>query len=151
MSSVCVLTPIVVASWPIVSSAVFSAAAAMGFSIVTANASGIDEAALRNRVDLDVANSDVVAEQMSVRQSITIRREGIEITISTSESGVLSVCASGDATKSRLRAVGEEVAGRVVQQFAYNKLMTELGARGFRVVDEAVAADHSIQIRVTSR
>ena len=42
----------------------------------------------------------------------------------------------------------KEVAGRVVQQFAYHKLMTELKARQYNVVDESVDQDDSIQVRV---
>lgn len=150
MSSVCILTPMVVASWPIVSSAVASAAAAMGFSVVSAGAAVQVDVKDTNRVEVDVANSDVVAEHMHAKQSITIRKGGVLVDISTNENGVLTVCASGDATKSKLRVVGEEVAGRVVQQFAYHKLMTELSSRGFHVIDESVSADQSIQVRVTA-
>ena len=37
---------------------------------------------------------------------------------------------------------------RVRQQFAYAKVMAELEARGFDVVQEQVEADQSIRIRV---
>lgn len=151
MSSVCILTPMVVASWPIVSSAVVSAAAAMGFSIVTAGTVVDLDEKEQNKVEVDVANSDVLSEQMHARQSITIAKGGVSVDISTNESGVLTVCASGAATKAQLRVVGEEVAGRVVQQFAYHKLMTELSSRGFHVLDESVSSDSSIQVRVTAR
>lgn len=151
MSSVCVLTPVVVASWPIVSSAVLSAAAAMGFTVVSAGATVGTEEDAANRVEVDVENSDVVAEHMAARQSIRIVRQGVEVEISTNENGVLTVCASGKGSKAQLRVVGEEVAGRVVQQFAYHKLMSELSARGFRIEQESVGADQAIEVRVTAR
>jgi len=36
----------------------------------------------------------------------------------------------------------------VVQQFAYNKLLTELKRRNYSVVDEQVLSDESVRLRV---
>jgi hypothetical protein len=51
-------------------------------------------------------------------------------------------------SKAELERIGEEVAGRVVQQFAYHKLMTELKNRNYSIVEESVQEDDSIQIRI---
>ena len=51
-------------------------------------------------------------------------------------------------TKADLKRIGDEVAGRVVQQFAYHKLMTELKKRNYSILEETVQEDDSIQVRV---
>jgi hypothetical protein len=149
MSTVCVLTPIVIGSWPSIVSAVMGAASAMGFSVATtAVPSSAEES--NESVVTEVANSQVLAELMSRGDKITIQKDGVTIQVGLDGRGHCTVCANGKGlTKARLRAIGEEVSGRIVQQFAYHKLMTELKARGFRVESESVAGDQSIQVRVS--
>ena len=65
MSSVCVLTPIVIGSWPAIAAAVSGALASLGFSTVVG-----EEAAMRRRsnalekVETEVPNSEVMAETL---------------------------------------------------------------------------------------
>jgi hypothetical protein len=47
-----------------------------------------------------------------------------------------------------LEAAGRELMDRVRQQFAYAKVMEELEARGFDVVQEQVEATGAIRVRV---
>lgn len=148
MSSVIVLTPIVVASWPAIASAVAGAAASMGFSMVAAGeihvASGIE------RVEADVANAQVLAASLSRGEKLAIARDGVTVQIAVDARGKCSVCASGKGkTKAQLRQIAEDVSGRIVQQFAYHKLVTELKDRGFRVDSETMTTDQSIQMHVS--
>jgi hypothetical protein len=147
MSTVVVLTPLVVASWPIVASAVVGAAGAMGFSIASARTkTGPGES-----VETEVPNSEVIADTLARGEELSLVRDGITVTLKVDDRGRVSVCASGHGvSKAKLKAVGEEVSGRIVQQFAYHKLMNELKTRGFSIEQESVQADASIQIRVTS-
>jgi hypothetical protein len=149
MSTVVILTPLVIGSWPSIVSAVMGAATAMGFSIATT--APIIEAAGEDSVVSEVANSQVLAELMSRGEKITIQKDGVTVQIGVDARGRCTVCASGRAqTKTKLRQIGEQVSGRIVQQFAYHKLMTELKARGFKVDSENVAGDESIQVRVSA-
>jgi len=148
MSTVVILTPLVIGSWPSIVSAVVGAASAMGFSMA-ATAPKID-AESDQSVVTEVANSQVLAEIMSRGEKITIEKDGVLIQIGVDARGRCSVCAAGKGlTKARLRQIGQEVSGRIVQQFAYHKLLTELKARGFQVDGENVMGDQSIQVRVS--
>lgn len=147
MSTVCVLTPIVVGSWPMIASAVASAAAAMGFTVAGTGQEQRATGAIR--VETEVPDSQVVAETLSRGQKVRIVREGITVEFGVDERGRCTVCVSGQGrSRSELKRLGDEVAGRVVQQFAYHKLMTELKRRNFRVVEESLQHDQSIQVRV---
>ncbi len=148
MSTVCILTPIVIGSWPVIASAVAGAANAMGFAVVGSETT-TDESSAETTVETAVPNSEVVAEEMKPGQKIRIVREGITVEFGIDERGACTVCVSGKGqTKADLKRIGDEVAGRVVQQFAYHKLMTELKKRNYDIVEEGVQEDDSIQVRV---
>lgn len=147
MSSVCVLTPVIIGSWPAISAAVLGAAASLGFTAM--DPGPIVEEKTRNDVEVQVAHSEVLAETMSRGERMVLERDGVTVEIGVDERGHCTVCASGPLSKSQLESIGEELAGRIVQQFTYNKLMNELKARGFGVEAERMTQDNSIQLRVS--
>src|SRR5262245_32086880 len=117
MSTVCVLTPIVIGSWPAISAAVLGAAGAMGFTLA-----GVEIEPLRARdestVETEIPNSEVVAESLARGEKIQIERDGVQIQLGVDDRGKCSVCVHGKGrNKGELRRIGEEVAGRIVQQF----------------------------------
>ncbi len=147
MSTVCVLTPIVVGSWPMIAAAVASAASALGFTVAGTGEEQRSSGTLR--VETEVPDSQVVAENLSRGQRIRIEREGIAVEFGVDERGRCTVCVTGEGhSRAELKRLGDEVAGRVIQQFAYHKLMTELKRRNFRLVEESLQQDQSIQLRV---
>ncbi|MBS0198290.1 MAG: hypothetical protein JSR77_16175 [Planctomycetes bacterium] len=150
MSSVCVLTPMVVGSWPLIANAIAGTAASLGFTIAQHEREfEIGGANETERVEAEVANSEVVAETMGRAEKMTIERGGVRIEFGVDDRGRCTVCASGKGmAKRQLKAIADEVAGKVVQQFAYHKLMTELKQRKFRVLNESVGTDQAIQIQV---
>jgi hypothetical protein len=147
MSAVCVLTPLVVASWPVLSSAIVGAAASLGFAV---RAEALyREAPSRRKVETEIENSEVVADALGRGQKICLQKDDITIEFGQDERGACRVCVTGDRHSEReLRQIGAEVAGRVVQQFAYHKLMTELKRRHYAVVEEQVLQDQSVHVRV---
>ncbi len=146
MGAILVLTPIVISAWPSIAAAVVGAAASMGFSI----AGRQQEKAPRksNKVETEIENSEVVAEEFGRGQKMTIQKGDITIEIGQDERGACTVCVHGTQAERELKAIGQEVAGRIVQQFAYHKLMTELKQRNFNLVEENMMQDGSIQVRV---
>lgn len=156
MSAVLVLTPLVISSWPAISAAVVGAAAAMGFSVAGGvlqqdlGEQGSRQAAARKKkVETEVPNSEVMADSLTRGQKITIQKGDITIEIGQDERGACTVCASGGKHSDKeLKKIAEEVAGRIVQQFAYHKLITELKRRKGTIVEEHVNQDQSIQVRV---
>jgi len=148
MSTVCVLTPIVIGSWPAIASAVTGAAAAMGFTILAPH--NIEaKATARRKVASEIPHSEVVDEMFDRGQKIRIQRDDVIVEFGRDERGACTVCVSGEKhSKTELEQIGQEVVGRFVQQFAYHKLMTELKNRKYRIVEESVERDESIQVRV---
>jgi hypothetical protein len=145
MSSVSILTPIVIGSWPSIAAAVLGAAGAMGFTV----AATTDRADPGDSVETELANSQVLSDLLARGEEVTIVKDGVTIRVGVDTRGKCRVCASGVGhSKAALRQIGQQVAGRIVQQFAYHKLMTELKTRGFRIEHESVAGDNSIQVRV---
>lgn len=148
MSSVSVLTPIVIASWPTIASAVVSAAGSMGFSVLASHAD-VPTPAGTDSVESEIANSEILAETLSRGEKIRIAKDGVIVDIGVDDRGRCSVCVSGKGKgKGELRRIGEEVSGRIVQQFAYHKLVTELKTRGYSIAEESLQKDQSIQMRV---
>jgi hypothetical protein len=153
MSCVCILTPVVIAAWPALSAAVVSAATSLGYEIVAdAKLQSQATAALNpssGRVQLDIPNSEVVTGQLGRDQRITVSRDGITITFSRDNRGRAGLCVTGkNYTDDQLRAAGEELSSRVVQRYVYQRLMDEMQARDFAVVEEEVDENHAIRLKV---
>ncbi|HVR82899.1 MAG TPA: DUF1257 domain-containing protein [Planctomycetota bacterium] len=146
MSAVVVLAPIVVSSWPVLAAAVVSAAASAGFRVVKREEPKIRGA--KNSVELTMDNADVVADSLSPDQQIVVERGGIRVRFSRDARGHFRTCAEGDASKEDLRKVGEDLSGRVIQQYVYQRLSQELGQNGFSTVSEEKAPDGAIRLHV---
>lgn len=148
MGACLVLTPLVVAAWPAVMSAVVGAAASMGYSVAGASTGG-EKVSRKRKVETEIENSEVVSEGMARGESIVIQKDDITIEFGRDERGACSVCVTGEKHSEKdLKKIGEEIAGRVVQQYAYHKLVTELKQRNYSLVDEKVLQDGSVQVRV---
>src|SRR4051812_27787683 len=153
MSSVVVITPLVIAGWPVISAAVTAAIASMGFSVVGAAAAptavGVAvKAEGRNKVDIELDESEILASSVSNEQ-IVVERDGVRATFSRDERGALKLCMEGEShSKSDLKRIGEDLVNRVTQQFVYHRVVSELKQRNMTIVDEQVGADRTVKIRV---
>ena len=149
-----VLTPVIISSWPAIAAAVAAAAAAMGLTMKESAKQAVQARAAtqvqaQEHVEVELRESEVIADQVSAGQEIVLNKEGIELRIRRDEHGRCVVCASGlGQTKEQLQAMAEEFSQRVTQCFMYNKVVTELKAKGFQVVNEEVMDDQSIRIHV---
>ena len=155
MSAVCVLTPIVIAAWPAFSAVVAAAATSLGYSVVAEGVDRInqglkeDQASQRQEIELEIANSELVTGQLERDQRIRVTRGGVTVTFSRDVRGRAKICVTGTGqTDEALRAFGEELSGRVVQQYVYQRVMEELRAHQFTVVEEEVEGDQSIRLKV---
>jgi len=148
MSAVCVLTPLVISTWPVISAAIVGAAASMGFAVGGSKMQEEKQAGGK-RVETEVENSEVVAEGMAPGRKLVVQKGEITIEFGADERGRCMVCVSGEQHSDvQLRKIGEEVAGRIVQQFAYNRLLSALKSRNYAVVDEEILRDESVRLRV---
>lgn len=154
MSAVCVLTPIVIAAWPAFSAAVMAAATSLGYQVAAAVSQPTQPTKEREedetrRVQLEIAQSELVTDQLARDQSITVERDGVTVTFRRDARGRATLCVTGAGhTDEALRALGEELGKRVVQQYVYQRLLDEIRARQFVVVEEEVTADHAIRLKV---
>lgn len=152
MSAVCILTPVVIMAWPAFSAAVVAAAGSLGYQIAAeANASRSHETTRKQTgaVQLEIERSEVVTNQLGRDQRISVTREGVTVTFSRDARGKASLCVNGTGqSREELQALGEELSQAVVQQYVYQKLMNEMRARGFNVVEEEVNEDRSIRLKV---
>lgn len=152
MSAVCILTPVVIMAWPAFSAAVVAAASSLGYQVaVEADRLRPGETARpkTKSVQLDIERSEVVTNQLGRDQRIAVTREGVTVTFSRDARGRASLCVTGNGQNEEvLRALGEELSQAVVQQYVYRKLMDEMRARGFNVVEEEVNEDRSIRLKV---
>ena len=155
MGAVCILTPLVVAAWPAFSAAVVAAATSLGYQVAasaTADAKAMPaerEEEQPTRVQLEIDQSELVMDHLGREQRISVTREGVTVTFSRDARGKAAMCVTGEGhTAEALRALGEEMGKRVVQQYVYEKLMSEIRAREFVVVEEEVDESHAIRLKV---
>jgi hypothetical protein len=152
MSCVCILTPIVIAAWPAFSAAVAAAATSLGYSVVENQmAQGQVEDLVQgtNKIELNLANSELVTGQLGRDQKISVTRSGVTVTFTRDIRGHASICVSGEGhSEEALRALGEELSNKVVQQYVYQKLMDEFRTRQFMVVEETTEENQAIRLKV---
>ena len=151
---VCILTPVVVAVWPAFSAAVTAAATSLGYSVlaegvdvVNRHVDAKDESRYR-RIQLEIGNSELVTGQLGRDERIAVTRGGMTVSFVRNARGRAQVCVEGlGSSDEALRALGEELSHRVVQQYVYQRVMDELRARQFLVVEEETKADQSIHVK----
>jgi len=151
MGAVSILAPVVIAAWPAFSAAVVAAAASLGYQVASEAKNQAAAAAqkLAQPVRLEIERSEVVTDQLGRDQHMTGTRSGVTVTFSRDARGRASLCVTGTGQgQEELRALGEELSQRVVQQYVYQKLMDEMRKRGFNVVEEEVNEDRSIRLKV---
>ena len=151
MSVICVLAPAVIGGWPAISAAVAGAAGVLGLSIGS-TAHGLMDSKVQSQVvavEVGVEDSEVLGEQLQAEEEIVLVRENMRVRVFRDARGKVSVCVEGiGRTKEELRAFGEQVVQKISQTFIYNKLMKELKARDFTIVEETVAEDEAIRLNV---
>ena len=150
MSTVMVITPIIIANWPAITAAVAAAVGTMGFAAVQ-EAESIERShtSSTSRAEIEVEDSDVLATAAGTGEQIVVERNGVQAIFSRDARGQLKLCLEGGGlSKSQLRTLGEELIGRVTQQYAYHRIVTELKDRNMTIVDEQVTKDQSVKIRV---
>ena len=152
MSCVCILTPVVIAAWPAFSAAVMAAATSLGYTLVDeqqrANESR-STAKPDNRVDLEVPHSELVMDTLQRDQHISVTRDGVTVTFARDARGKASLCVTGEGhSDAELKARGEELSQRLVQKYVYQRLMQEMRARQFVVVEEETDENQAIRLKV---
>ena len=152
MSCVCILTPVVIAGWPAFSAAVVSAANSLGYVLVDESIQQFNRAKAKDagrKVSLEITNSELVTGQLGRDQQISVTRNGVTVTFARDERGKASVCVTGPGfTEEELYALGQELSQRVVQKYVHQRLLEEIRARQYVVVEEEVDENQAIRLKV---
>lgn len=151
MSAVIIMTPVVIAAWPVISAAVVGAIGAMGYSAVSGivneqNKLNVD---VEKSVDIELENSDVVGETLAREEELVFTKGDITLKFRRDIRGKLQICVTGvNRPDSELQRIGEEISHKVTQQFIYNKVVSELKNSDFSIVGQDVGEDETIHIQV---
>ena len=147
MSCVIVVAPVVITAWPILAAAVASACAAAGFRTVGSKKKAA--VAAPTSVELSLENAEVVEESMRADDEIVVEKDGVRVRFTRDARGQFKTCVEGHGrSKDELRAIGEDLSGRVVQQYVHARLTDELAKSGFATVTEERGPDDSIKLHV---
>jgi len=152
MSTVLVVTPLIVASWPLMSAAITAAVGTMGFAAAQHKGPRVRQIAdSAARAEIELEDCEILAGSAGTGEQMIVERDGIRAIFSRDARGALKLCVEGhDHSKAHLKQVGEALVGRVTQQYAYHRLMSELKERRLTIVEERVDEDQAIHIRVRS-
>jgi hypothetical protein len=153
MSAVCILTPVVIAAWPAFSAAVVAAATSLGYTIVKEGVEQTQTSKVartgEREVTLEIEQSEIVTRQLGREQCLKVTRGNVTVTFSRDARGKASVCVTGPGhAEEELRAIGEELSRRVVQKYIHQRLLDEIRAREFVVVEETVDENNAIRLKV---
>jgi len=153
MSSVLVAVPLVVASWPLLSAAITAAVSTMGFAAAQ-NRQGVHILQATDpkiRAEIELEDSEILAGTGVTGEQMVVERDGIRAIFSRDARGALKLCVEGSGqSKAELKRIGEALVGRVTQQYAYHRLVSELKERQMTILQERVGEDQAIHIRVRS-
>lgn len=150
MSTVVVLTPIIIANWPVIAAAVTAAVGTMGFATAKHGEEELKQGvATKTRVEIEVEDSEILQDAAGIGQEIVVEREGIRAVFTRDARGTMRVCMEGTGcSKTELRRIGQELVDRVTQQYVYHRVVSELKERDMTIVDEEVTEDRTVKIRV---
>lgn len=150
MSTVLILTPVIVANWSVITTAVVGAASALGLVVKETVKEEIkQQQAVEESVEVELSNSEVIAKNLALEKEIVLTKGNIELRVSRDERGRCKVCAKGKGhTKAELKNIAEQFTQKMTQCFVYNRVATELKNKGFQMINEEVMEDQSIRINV---
>jgi len=100
-------------------------------------------------VQLAIDQSELVTDRLGRDRQISVSRDDVTVTFSRDARGKAAVCVSGTGhTDAELRAMGQELSQRVVQQYVYQRLKEEIATRQFVVLEEQVDESQAIRMKV---
>jgi hypothetical protein len=158
MSTVLIVAPVVITSWPLITAAITATVTTLGYAVAADTEQEVDQDSLEcheeeeeRQVSEEFAleNSEILADARNRGETLTIVNGNVRATFHRDVRGELrlTIRAVG-LSKAEIRKIGEELIGRVTQQYAYNRLVTEMKERGMEIIEETVEEDDTVKIRV---
>jgi ABC-type transporter MlaC component len=151
MSTVLILTPVIIGSWPAITAAVAGAAAALGMAVTHSVKESVEQAnaEVEQSVQVELAQSQILAQSIATGKEIVVTKDNVELRVSRDQRGRCVVCAKGlGYSKAELKQIAEEFTQKLTQCFTYNRVVSELKNKNFQIVNEEVTEDESVRINV---
>ena len=140
-----ILIPVTPVLWPILAGAASATAGALGFTAVK----GKVDLENATEVELPMEHSSEVSDQLTLGEDLVFQKGAIRVVFSRNTDGQVRVRVCGQGVSdSELRSLGAQIASKVVQQYAYHRLVTELKENQFHLVSEQVEADGTVRLQV---
>jgi len=147
MSVIFVVTPIIVGGWPVITAAASAAAGTLGYKQLK-QAEKTHQVKKTQPVTLDVDNVEGLAGGMREDESMTFGNEELRITVTKDARGKVQVHADGKGkSTAELEELGSAFVSRMIRQYAYQKVASQLVDKGFSIVEEEAGENQSIRIR----
>lgn len=155
LGSIFVLTPILGWSWPALTPIIAAAAGAAGYRAMTGSTNKkrvlnqLEKQLVNRRVveiPLETHIKDIVEEQVGYEEELQFEKDDLVLTFGHDARGKFRIRVIGPTSRTavELRMAGDEFARELIQQFAYNRIATELDRRGVQVVEETVDEEGNI-------
>jgi hypothetical protein len=150
MSCVFIVTTAVIVNPALLGAAITAVAGTLGFKALNKDKQFATEQPADKWVEISMNGSQIIGDTMKRESEFTIRRDDVTATFKREADGRCIVHISGkNKSENELQTIGQELVGRVTQQYAYNKVMSEMKNRGFTVTNEEVTADNTIKINIS--
>jgi hypothetical protein len=147
-----ILVPATMAAWPVVVAAAATAASTLGFAMATSEAkAGVkaSQATAATEVSVDVESCEEITQAVALGDSLVFTKDDVTITVfRNNRNGVSVKVHSHQHSKQQLKALANEMIGKINQQYAYNRIVTELKQRNFNLVDQEVDEDGTVRLKV---
>lgn len=153
MSATIVLMPVVAPIvWPVMVSATTAVMVSLGFAAVKTCEEIDEEVDTKTHVELDIPNSTEVGQNLSREEKLVFEKDGVTVIFTRDVRGKVKVCVEGEGyTKAELEEFGRELAGRVIQRFAYDRIVAEMQQKsGMSMVEQSVDENDTIHIKLRS-
>jgi Protein of unknown function (DUF1257). len=148
--SVCIVSVVLVPSGinllgGVMLAAATAAANAMNLKLEVSDKSKTEN---ENSVDLCLNNASEVTDGIPVGKHLNFSGDGVKVIFFQNADGDSMVRVSGHKSKAELSALGDTLSKKIVQQYAYHRLVTEMKARNMNVIEEEVEEDGTVRLRV---
>lgn len=149
MSAIFILTPVIIGSWSMVVPLVTSAALAGGFHLMKQAVSQpkqVDTAT--TLIEMNQDECQFLAEGLKQEAEIHFSNGEVNLICRKDARGQFSICVQGvNQSESELRQIGEQMVGRIRQQYAYQKVMEGLSDQGYQLIEERLDGE-KIKLRL---
>lgn len=148
--SVCIVSMVLVPVGVNLVSGIMLAAATVAANAMNLKLEVSDQNKLENEnsVDLCLNNASEVTDSLPVGKHLCFTGDGVKVIFFQNADGESMVRVSGQKSEAELKALGDDLSKKIVQQYAYHRMVTEMKARNMNVVEEEIEEDGTVRLRV---